>query len=122
MIFGLIRWFEAWFSAPSVTTYAAQVSAGFPRRGKKLSIVIKSRVPRSLVRKFANSDITNQKLPDKVQVRINGVDIGLNLRGDFAADSKASRERSMAAAWSYSWVSCSRGISVGSTPASFSAR
>jgi hypothetical protein len=48
--------------------------------GKERSEAIEFLLPRNLVRKFANSDITNQELLDKGQVLVNGVRIALNLQ------------------------------------------
>ncbi len=48
--------------------------------GKERSEAIEFLLPKSLARKFANSEITNQELLDKGQVLVNGVRIALNLQ------------------------------------------
>ncbi len=48
--------------------------------GKEHSEAIEFLLPRTLSRKFANSEITNQELLDKGQVLVNGVRIALNLQ------------------------------------------
>jgi hypothetical protein len=48
--------------------------------GKERSEAIEFLLPKSLAKKFATSDITNQELLDKGQVLVNGVRIALNLQ------------------------------------------
>lgn len=48
--------------------------------GKERSEAIEFLFPKTLARKFANAEITNQELIDKSQVLVNGVRIALNLQ------------------------------------------
>jgi hypothetical protein len=52
----------------------------FTSNGKERSEAMEYLCPKSLARKFANSEITNQELIDKSQVLVNGVRIVLNLQ------------------------------------------
>jgi hypothetical protein len=52
----------------------------FTSNGKERSEALEYLCPKHLVRKFANSEITNQELIDKSQVLVNGVRIALDLQ------------------------------------------